>query len=119
MKTNRALSLCDEANVLLKQKQFEPGLQKCREAMKIDTNSAQVRDNFAAYLNNYASDCVQQQDLKHAEELIKEAVSLESTPGVAAGTRLTSLKNYAALLKFQGRDAEAKDIEAKMKAAAQ
>lgn len=115
MKTNRALLLCDEANALLKQKQFEQGLEKCREAIKIDPNATQVKENFAGYLNNYASDCVQEQDLKHAEQLIKEAVSL---PGVGASTRITSLKNYSALLKFQGRDSEAKDIEAQMKAVA-
>lgn len=120
MKVNRALSLCDEANALAKQKQFEAGLQKCREAMKMQPDSAQVKENFATYLNNYASDCVQQENLKQAELLMKEAVVLlQSSGGVSRSTRLTTLKNYAALLKFLGQDADAKQIEAQMQALTQ
>lgn len=115
MKTNQALSLCNEANALLKQKQFDQGLLKCQEALKIAPDVAQVKENFAAYLNDYASDCVQQQNLKQAETLIKEAVQLQSSGGVSAATRTTTLRNYSALLKFLGRDSEAREIEAQMK----
>jgi len=116
MKTNRALSLCNQANEFLKQRQFEQGLEKCRSALKITPGSEQVKENVVGYLNNYASDCVKQQNLTQAEALIKEAIDVQSKGGVTAASRRTTLSNYAVLLKFLGRDDEAKAIEEQIKA---
>lgn len=115
---NQALALCDQANALQKQGQFAPGLQTCRDALKKAPESAQVKENVVVYLNNYAADCVQKQDLKQAEELMKEALAVQSKGGVSANSQRTTLRNYSALLKFQERNDEAKQIEAKLSALA-
>jgi tetratricopeptide (TPR) repeat protein len=112
---NKALALCDQANDLGKQKQFGPGLQKCREALKIAPDSDKIKENVVGYLNNYAADCVEKQNFKQAEVLMKEAISFQFQAGGIASTRMTALKNYGALLKFLGRTDEAKLIEAQMK----
>jgi len=116
MKLNRALSLCDKANDFAKQKQFEQGLQTSRNALKIAPESAEVKENAVIFLNNYAADCVQKQNLKQAETLMKEALALQTNGGVTSQSKMTTLKNYLALLKFLGRAGEATQIEAQMKA---
>lgn len=114
MSLNNALALCDQANALVKQGQFEQGIQTCRNALKAAPDSAQVKENVVACLNNYAADCVQKQNLKQAEELMKEAMALQAKGGVSAQSQKTTLRNYSALLKFQGRNEEAKQLEEKM-----
>ena len=109
-KLNHALTLCDRANELLKQKQFEQGLQLCRDALKTAPDSAQIKENVVVYLNNYAADCVQKQNLKQAEELLKEALALQSQGGITPQSQRTTLNNYSALLKYLGRNDEAKQI---------
>lgn len=116
---NQALALCDQANALIKQGQFAPGLQACREALEKAPDAAQVKENVVVYLNNYAAECVQKQELKQAEELMKEALAVQSKGGVSANSQRTTLKNYSTLLKFQERNDEAKQIENKMSALSQ
>ena len=118
MKLNKGLSLCNQANDLLKQKQFEPGLQKCRSALRIAPDSEQVRENVVVYLNNYGADCVQKQNLTQAEALMKEAIALQTKGGCTVATQMTTFRNYTALLKFVGRNDEARKIEEQMKAVA-
>lgn len=118
MKLNKALALCDQANNNLKQKQFEQGLQKCRNALTIAPDASQVKENFVVYMNNYAADCVQKQNLKQAEALMKEALAIQAKGDITAQSRITTLKNYSALLNFLGRTSEAKQIEAQMKSIA-
>ncbi len=115
VKTNRAVSICNTASELLKQKQFEQSLAKCREAYAIAPDVDSVKETFVAVLNDYASDCVQKENLTLAESLIKEAVNLQAKGGISAASSLTTLRNYSALLKFLGRDEEAKQVEAQMK----
>lgn len=114
-KLNRALTLCDRANELLKQKQFEQGLQACRDALKVAPDSAQIKENVVAYLNNYAADCVQKQNLKQAEVLMKEALALQSKSSIALQSQSTTLKNYSNLLKYLGRNDEAQQIDEQIK----
>ena len=116
MKLNQALELCTRAMENLKQKQFEQGMQECRAALKLAPDSNQIKENFAVYLNNYAAICVQNEDLKQAESLMKEAIAFQAQGGVSAQSRLTTLKNYSALLNFLNRSDEAKKIESQMKA---
>jgi tetratricopeptide (TPR) repeat protein len=115
MMVNEALSLCDKAKEHLKQKQFDQGLQECREALKIAPGSSEIKENFVVYLNNYAAVCVQTQNLKRAEELMQEAISFQAPGDITLQTRLTALKNYAALLNFLNRPGEAEKIDAEMK----
>ncbi len=91
----------------LKQNQFEQGLQECRDALKISPESKQIKENVVVYLNNYAAACVKNDDLKQAESLMKESISFQEQGGVSAQSRLTTLKNYSALLKFLNRTDEA------------
>lgn len=118
MIVNKALALCNQANNDLKQRQFDQGLQRCRDALKLAPESNEVKENCVAYLNNYAADCVQHQNLKPAEALMKEALTIQAKGGVTDKSRMTTLKNYAALLNFLGRTDEAKKIEAQMKTTA-
>lgn len=115
MQTNKAISLCNEANELLRQKQFERALANCRSAYEIDPGLDSVKEHMVAVLNDYASDCVQKENLKLAESLTKEAVGLLAKGGVSKTSSLTTLKNYSALLKFLGRDQECKQVEEQMK----
>lgn len=115
MKVNEALSLCDRAKECLKQTQYDQGLQKCREALKIAPQSTEVKENFVVYLNNYAAASVQSENLKKAEELMKEAITFQAPADVTPKTRLTALRNYVALLNFLNRPDEAKKIDAEMK----
>ena len=114
MNLNKALALCDQANALIKQGQFDQGLQACREALKAAPDSAQVKENVVVYLNNYAANCVQKQDLKQAEDLMKEALVLQAKGGITPQSQKTTLRNYSALLKFLGRNDEAKQFEEKL-----
>lgn len=111
MKINSALKLCDRANELLKEKQFEKGLELCHEALRNAPDSNQVKENVVVYLNNYAANCVQQQNLDEAEKLMKEALDIQKRGGVTAQSQKTTLKNYSAILKFLGREEEAKRLE--------
>jgi tetratricopeptide (TPR) repeat protein len=115
MKLNSALALCDRANALLKEKQFEQGFQVCRDALKAAPDSAQIKENVVVYLNNYAADCVQKQNLKQAEALMKEALALQSNGDITPQSQKTTLRNYSALLKYLGRNDEAKQIDEQMK----
>lgn len=115
MKTNKAISLCNESSEMLKQKQFEQALANCRQAYAIEPELDSVKEHLVVVLNDYASDCVQKENLKQAESLTKEAVSILSKGGVSTASSFTTLKNYAALLKFLGREDEAKQVEAQMK----
>lgn len=115
IKQNQALALCDRANELLKKKEFEQGLQACHEALKAAPDSAEIKENVVAYLNNYAADCVQKQKLEQAEALMKEALALQAKGGVTAQSQRTTLKNYSALLNFLGRNDEAKQLDEQMK----
>ena len=114
MKTNRAISLCNESSEMLKQKQFEQALANCRQAYAIEADLDSVKEHLVVVLNDYASDCVQKENLKQAEALTKEAVSILSKGGVSKASSFTTLKNYAALLKFLGRDEESRQVEAQM-----
>lgn len=114
MKMNQALALCDKANEFSKQKQFEPGLSVCREALKAAPDSDQVKENVVGFLNNYAADCVQKQNLKQAEDLLKEALALQSKSGISTQLQMTTLRNYSNLLNFAGRKDEAKQIDQQM-----
>lgn len=118
IKLNRALALCDSAVKHGAQKQFEQGMQECREALKIAPDSDRIKENFVVFLNNYAASCVQSQQLSRAESLMKEAIAVQSQGGVPTQLRLTTLKNYLALLNFQGRAQEAKQVELQMKSMA-
>lgn len=113
MQLNAALARCTKASDLFKQGQFEQGLQECRDAFK-SVQDDRIAENYAAYLNNYAAQCVQKQDLAHAETLMKEAVALQSRAGVSKQSRLTTLKNYSALLTFLNRADEAKQLQAQL-----
>jgi tetratricopeptide (TPR) repeat protein len=113
---NQALALCDKATEFSKQKQFSQGLQECRTALKVAPDSDRIKENFVAFLNNYAADCIQNQKLQEAEVLMKEAVDFQAKGGVTEQTQRTSLKNYAALLNFLNRPDDAKKIEAQMNA---
>lgn len=115
MKVNEALSLCDRAKEHLKQKQYEQGLQECRDAMKIAPQSSQIKENFVAYLNNYAAICVQTDNLKLSEDLMKEAISFQAPGDITPQTKLTALKNYSALLNFLNRGNEAVKLDAEIK----
>ncbi len=115
MKLNQALALCIKASDHFKQGQFEQGLQECRDAFK-SVPDDRIAENYAVYLNNYAADCVQKQDLKRAETLMKEAVALQTGGGVSKQSRLTTFKNYSALLTFLNRAAEAKPLQAQLTA---
>jgi len=117
MKLNQAFDLCNRAKQLFAQKKFADGLQSCRDALKIAPDNDVVRETFLGSLNNYAADCVQHQQMKEAEALMKEAVAFQSQGGVTQKTRMTTLKNYSGLLNFLGRADEAKAIEAQMKSA--
>jgi tetratricopeptide (TPR) repeat protein len=116
MTINQALSMCDKAMEYSKQKQFAQGLQECRAALKLAPDSERIKENFVAYLNNYAADCIQNQKLQEAETLMKEAVDFQAKGGVTNQTQRTSLKNYAALLNFLKRPDDAKKIETQMNA---
>lgn len=115
MRINRAFSLCNQASDLFSQKKYEDGLQACRDALTIAPESNQVKESFAVYLNNYAADCIQKEDVKHAETLMKEAIAFQKKGGVTASTCLTTLTNYERLLRFQGRTDEAQTILAQIK----
>jgi len=115
MKLNRALALCESATQHAAQKQFDQGLQDCRDALNIAPNSDRIRENFVVFVNNYAAACVQKEQYKQAEALMKEALAFQQKGGVSAQSRATTLKNYSALLNFLGRGAEAKAVEAQMK----
>ncbi|MBY0552028.1 MAG: tetratricopeptide repeat protein, partial [Candidatus Obscuribacterales bacterium] len=109
MRLNQALALCTEASDHFKQGRFEQGLQDCRDAYKSMPDD-RIAENYAVYLNNYAADRVEKQDLKRAEELMKEAVALQAKGGVSKQSRLITLKNYSALLAFLNRVDEAKEL---------
>lgn len=115
MKLNQAFALCNSAKQKFAQKQFADGMQDCRDALKIAPDNDVVRETFLGSLNNYAADCVQRQQMKEAETLMKEAVAFQSQGGVTPKTRMTTLKNYSGLLNFLGRANEAKAIDAQMK----
>lgn len=115
MKLNEALALCTRASDHFKQGQFESGLQECRDAFK-SVPDDRIAENYAVYLNNYAADRVQKQDLKRAEELMKEAVALQLKGGVSKQSRLVTLKNYSALLTFLNRPEEAKPLQVQLSA---
>lgn len=116
MRINRAFSLCNNATDLFAQKKYEDGLQACRDALTIAPDSDQVKESFVVYLNNYAADCIQKEDVKHAEALMKEAIAFQKKGGVTASSCLTTLTNYERLLRFQGRTDEAQAIMAQIKA---
>ncbi|MBX9569606.1 MAG: tetratricopeptide repeat protein [Candidatus Obscuribacterales bacterium] len=111
---NNALALCDRANQLGKQGQYEQGRQACHDALKAAPDSTQVKENVVIYLNNYAANCVQNQNLKQAEELMKESLSLQAKGGISLQSQKTTLKNYSTLLKFLGRNDEAKPLDEKL-----
>lgn len=115
MRLNQSLALCDKAMEHLKQKQFEAGLQECRDALKLSPGANQIKENMVVYLNNYAAACIQNEDLKQAEALMKEAISFQEQGGITTQSRLTTLKNYSALLKYLNRAEEANKIDAQMK----
>ncbi len=115
MRVNRALALCSSATDHAGQKQFEVGLKECREALTIAPNSDRIKENFVVYLNNYAANCVQNQNVKQAEALMTEAITFQNKGGVTSQSQLTTLKNYRALLNFLGRVEEAKKIDVQMK----
>ncbi len=114
MKVNQALALCSNATRLFGQKQYELGLQACRDALKIAADATTVRESFVTYLNNYAAVCVGQQKLEQAEDLMKQAIALQKDGGVPTNIQLTTLNNYKRLLGFTGRSAEAADIESQI-----
>jgi tetratricopeptide (TPR) repeat protein len=115
MRLNQAISHCENATKLFGQKQFDDGLQECRTALSMAPDSAAIKENVVVYLNNYAADCVQKQQLKQAESLMKEAIALQNKGGVSVNSCLTTLKNYHALLAFLGRTDEANAVDAQMK----
>lgn len=115
MRVNRALGLCQSATRLFGQKQFAQGMQQCREALAMAPENDQIKENFVIYVNNYAANCVQNQRLKQAEALMREAIAVQDTGGVTGRSQLTTLKNYSALLNFLGRTAEAQQLERQMK----
>lgn len=116
MKVNRALALCKSATDHFAQKQFDQGMQECRDALKIAPDSDRIKENFVVCLNNYAADCVQKNRMQQAESLMKEAIAVQDQGGITKQSQQTTLKNYSALLNFLGRTAEAKTIEARLKA---
>lgn len=115
MKLNQAFALCNSAKQLFAQRKFADGMQDCRDALKMAPQSDVVRETFLGSLNNYAADCVQRQQMKEAETLMKEAVTFQGQGGVTQKTRMTTLKNYYGLLNFLGRSDEAKVIDAQLK----
>lgn len=116
MKVNRALALCKSATEHFAQKQFDLGMQECRDAMKIAPDSDRIKENFVVCLNNYAADCVQKNRMQQAESLMKEAIAVQNQGGITKQSQQTTLKNYGALLNFLGRTDEAKKIDARLKA---
>lgn len=116
MKVNQALALCKSATDHFAQKQFDQGMQECRDALKIAPDSDRIKENFVVYLNNYAADCVQKNRMQQAEVLMKEAIAMQNKGGITKQSCQTTLKNYCALLKFLGRTDEAKTIDERLKA---
>jgi|GEM_PF-1488013 Putative Zn-dependent protease, contains TPR repeats len=114
MKLNQAYAKCNRAKQFFAQRKFADGMQDCRDALTIAPDNDVVRETFLGSLNNYAADCVQHQQIKEAETLMKEAVAFQSQGGVTQKTRMTTLKNYSGLLNFLGRTDEAKKIEAQL-----
>lgn len=117
MTVNEALAQCSKATEHFKQGQFEVGLQECREALKKAPDADRIRENYAVYLNNYAADCVRNQELKRAEALMKEAIAFQAGGGVSSQSKLTTLRNYSALLNFLNRPDEANQLQARMNGA--
>ncbi len=115
MKINQALTLCSNATKLFGQKQFEEGLQACRDALKIAPDATIVKESFVTYLNNYAAVRVGQQKLDQAEGLMKQAIAFQKEGGVPTNTQLTTLTNYKRLLDFTGRTAEATKVETQIR----
>ena len=114
MRINRALSLCDEATKLFSAGSYPAGMTKYRDALRLAPQDDTIKENFIVGLNNYSAFCVQHQQLKKAEELLREAIDFQKSNKTNPSRLYTTMKNYQALLSFTGRVDEAKLVKSEM-----
>ncbi|MDR3612032.1 MAG: matrixin family metalloprotease [Candidatus Obscuribacterales bacterium] len=110
----QAIRLNDEAAILLQNSQYAPALHKLEEAHTIAPSNALITKNLGALYANLGNIGGMMGKLADAEKYYKKAIPLlEQSPNNQ--TLIIVLKNYATILRSNGRLQEAVQMEAKIK----
>jgi predicted Zn-dependent protease len=109
----QAIRLNDEAAILLQKSQYAPALQKLEEAHTVAPSNALITKNLGALYANLGNIGGMMGKLPDAEKYYKKAIPLlEQSPNKQ--TLVIVLKNYATILRANGRQPEAVQMEAKI-----
>jgi hypothetical protein len=110
----QAIRLNDEAAILLQKSQYAPALQKLEQAHTIAPSNALITKNLGALYANLGNIGGMMGKLPDAEKYYKKAIPLlEQSPNNQ--TLVIVLKNYATILRSNGRLQEAVQVETKIK----
>jgi len=110
----QAIRLNDEAALLLQKNQYAPALHKLEEAHTIAPSNSLITKNLGALYANLGNIGGMMGKLPDAEKYYKKAIALlEQSPNNQTLTIV--LKNYATILRANGRLPEAVQVEAKIK----
>jgi predicted Zn-dependent protease len=106
----QALKLNNEAAVALQQKNYTVALQKLESAHNLDPGNDLVNTNLGAIYSNLSAMGIMLRNFPAAETYINKAIPILEHNSNKANL-IAVLKNYATLLRFTNRTAEAKIID--------
>jgi tetratricopeptide (TPR) repeat protein len=110
-------SVNNEGVELMSSHAYAQAIEKFETALKIDPEYETAKENLSNAYNNYALDLINNGKEKDAESLMQKAMKLQtSLKSATLKLKLTTMHNYALVLRKLHRDKEADKVEAEAKA---
>ena len=107
----------NEGVELMSSRAYAQAIEKFETALKLDPDYEPARENLSNAYNTYALDLIKTGKEQEAESLLQKAMKLPLTlRGAAIKLKVTTMHNYANVLRKRHRDSEADKIEAEAKA---
>jgi tetratricopeptide (TPR) repeat protein len=106
-------SVNNEGVEFMSTRAYEQAIAKFEEALKIDPDYEPAKENLSSAYNNYALDLMNKGKEQEAETLMQKAMKLQSSiRSVATKLKISTMHNYALVLRKLHRDSEADKVEA-------
>ncbi len=99
---------------LMQAKAYAKAVEKFEQALKLDPNYDVARENLTKACNNYALELVDKGNTQQAESVFQKALNVQAKIRNFA-VKLTTIQNYAKLLRHLRRDKEADSLELEAK----
>jgi tetratricopeptide (TPR) repeat protein len=105
----------NEGVELMSSKAYAQAIEKFETALKMDPNYELAKENLSRAYNNYALDLASKGKEQEAETLMQKAMHLKDSIRNAT-LKLTTMHNYAQLLRKLRREKEAASLEEEARA---